>query len=342
MQLKGVEIFRVGTWSGSRKVEVTSGMLDQIVSNFAELNSKISGFGVPIKLGHNNKVGEPAYGWATQVYRQGDVALADFSDVPPELVDRIGKRQYNSVSIELYPVVPYDGKTFHNVLSGVALLGAEWPAVKGLKPLSEAESLFSEPAEKLVFTQEVIDPMLKFTQEDADALVLAAETRVRTEMQGAVTAAEQAKETAETELSTARAALTVFKTEAELAAFATLIDAAIAEGKVLPKSKDAYVAMAATFAGKTSEKVKFGAAEVTPVELFKSFLDTLPVVVKFGENGKAIVEKPEATGEKAADRVNAKASELTAADPKLSYEDAVVRVFAADPDLKAEYIQENA
>lgn len=341
MKLKGVEIFRVGTWSGSRKVEVTSGMLDQIVSNFSDLNSKVSGFGVPIKLGHNNKVGEPAYGWAQNVYRQGDVALADFDDVPPELVDRIGKRQYNSVSIELYPVLAYEGRTYNNVLSGVALLGAEWPAVKGLKPLSEAESLFSDDVgEKLVLNQE-IDVTLKFTQEDADALVLAAETRVKAEMQSKVDAAEAAKATAETEAATAKAALSALKTEDQTRAFGDLIDGAIREGKLLPKSKDAYLAMAATFAGK-ADKIKVGDKEVTPVEMFKSILDGLPKVVSFREEGRSEAERPGAEGDKASDRVHVAATVKQTENPKLSYEQAVAAVFAADPALKAEYIEENA
>lgn len=339
MKLKGVEIFRVGTWSGSRKVEVTGTMLDEIVSNFANLNSKVSGFGVAAKLGHKTNPGDPALGWATNVYRQGDVALADFDDVPPDIVDRIGKRQYNSVSIEMYPVLTYAGQVFKNVLSGVAFLGSEWPAVKGLKPLSEAESLFSDDAEKLVLTQEI--NVLKFTQEDADSLVLAAETRVRVELQGKLDAAVAAAAAATTEADTAKAALGVLRTEGQANAFASLIDEAITAGKVLPKSKDSYLAMASTFAGKT-DKVKVGDKELTPVEMFKTLLDGLPKVLKFGEEGRSTPDKPGSEGERASDRVHAAALVKQAGDTKLSYEDAVKAVFATDAELKADYLSEIA
>lgn len=335
--ITGIELFRVGTWKGSRTVEATSAMIDQIVQNFKDVNS-IPGYGVPLKLGHNSRVGEPAYGWITEVYRMGDTVVGNASDVPAEIVDAIGKRRYNSVSIELYPAVTYDGATFENVLGGVALLGAEWPAVKGLQPLSAAQ--FAEAGDKLELTQEietVANEAAKFTQNDADALVLAAVTNVRTEMQALVNA-EAAKATAATaRAETAEAALKVFKADTQLAEFTSVIEDAIKLGRVLPKQRDQLLAFAKTFSA--TGTIKVGDKDVSPVAAFKEFITGLPVKVAFGERGASKHEAPGSEG-KASDILHDKVTEKRQENPKLSYEQAMQSVFAEDPALKTRYAQE--
>jgi hypothetical protein len=215
--LNNVEIFRVGRWRGNKTVEATPALLDQIVGNFHQLNAKVSGYGVPVKLGHSDAVGAPAFGWMSDLQRVGDVLVADFSDVDPAIVDAIGKRRYNSVSIELYPVVNYSGKIFENVLGGVALLGAEWPAVKGLKPLSG--SLFSENEEKLVLSDKEMEDVKTFTETEHDTLMADAVVKATSDLSAKLAASEA-------RASTAEAAVKAFREDADKASVAAIIEAA--------------------------------------------------------------------------------------------------------------------
>jgi hypothetical protein len=280
--MKSVEIFKVGKWRDAygREVNVDNAMVDQIVENFASLNS-IPGFNVPIKLGHNDNVGEPAYGWVSDVRNIDGVLTADFADMDPAIVDAVKKRRYNTVSIELRPKVEFQGKTFPNVLSGVALLGAEWPAVKGLKPLSASKfAMFAAEGETIRLGQEAMT--LKFTQEDADALVLAAETRVTKEYEtklqaetAKVTAAEQRATVAETALAT-------FRDDKDKAEVNGIIELAATAGKLTPANKE----KASKFADRILKNTK-GDERKSAIAEFKELVAAMAPAVKFGEKSVA-------------------------------------------------------
>lgn len=334
--LQNVEIFSVGKWKGSRTVEATSEMLDEIVQNFQDLNS-IPGFGVPVKRGHSSNVGDPAYGWMSDLKRNGDVLTADFTDVPSEIIDAIGKRRYNSVSIELAPKIEYAGKTYKNVLAGVALLGSEWPAVKGLAPLSASK--FAEDGTEVLElnAKEESTVTLKFTQEDADSLVLAAETRVRTELQAKLDDATASLTAASTRATVAETALKTFKADADNKEFSTIIDQAIKDGKLLDKNRAKINLMAAAFMGQGT--VKVGDKEMTPLEMFKDFIADLKPAVRFGEHLNSEQRDP-STATKASDEVHeAVLAYIAEHGGKPTYEAGMAAVFQADPDLKARYAE---
>jgi hypothetical protein len=309
-------------------------MLTQIAENFSTIN-QVPGYGVPVKLGHTNKEGEPAYGWMSDLQVIGDTLVADFADMDPATVDAIGKRRYNSVSVELYPSIKYEDKTYENVLGGVAFLGAQWPAVKGLKPLSH--SLFAEADEKLELTQEieVADEKTKFTQDEHDTLVTAAVAKAiadaKVELKAAqdATAAEKARaEKAEKELAT-------FKDAADQKVIDGVIEAAEKAGKIVPANKDKIAKFAATVLKATDPAQR---AEL--MTTFGELVAAQPVKVKFGEDGKSKSNSSVETGEKVADTVDARAKIEQSKDAKLSYEAAVNKVLAADPELKRAYAQE--
>lgn len=128
--LKGVEIFAVGTHNG---LAFNDSDLDGIVSSFTKLERASR---VPLKLGHNDEQdGQPAYGWVERVWRDGKKLFADFTDIPKVLFEAIGRKHYKQVSIELLKNYSQSGATFPWVLDAVALLGADIPAVKGLRDL---------------------------------------------------------------------------------------------------------------------------------------------------------------------------------------------------------------
>lgn len=332
--LKDREIFAVGTWFASTgKIDVTSEMLDQVLESFNELNSKVPGFAVPIKLGHNKRIGEPAMGYATNVRRTGTKLLADFTDVPSEIVDAVTAKRYNSVSVELWPEINYGGMKFNQVLGGVALLGAEWPAVKGLKPVFA----FADSGAPLTLSQEEVEMPKEFSQEQHDALVEAAVTKAVTEA-SAPLAAKAAELTAQvaaltTERDTAKTALSVFQDDAEKKAIGAVIEAAEKAGKIVPANK----AKVTAFADALRKSIKSEDRTAT-LKMFTDFVEGLPVKATFGEKGQ---DHSGSEGTSAQDQVNSAVKRLQDTKPKLSYKDALAQVFAEDEGLKTRYAEEN-
>ena len=127
------EIFAVGKWNG---MTFTASDLDEIAANFNELAAVHK---VPLKFGHNNQQpmtdGQPALGWVTKVWREGNKLFATFEDVPEIVQKAFEKKLYRRVSVELDIGVQYKTQNFRYVLSGVALLGADIPAVNVLADL---------------------------------------------------------------------------------------------------------------------------------------------------------------------------------------------------------------
>lgn len=355
--INGVEIFGIGTWKGTSTVKVTSEMLDQMVSAFHELSDKIEGFRPPIKLGHTDaqrflgqNSGSPALGWVAALRRMGDKVVADFRDVPSSLVDLIKRRLYNSVSIELMPKLEYQGRTFKNVLSAVAVLGAELPAVKGLKELSL--SLFDASISGRIVLSEQEQGLTMadalYTKAQVDELVAAAIHKAKTEFDAAQTTmiAGLQKQIEDGKVALAAETKKVTDAQAEAAKFAaeqakasveSVVDQAIKEGKVLPKDKAGLVAFAQTLDAKT--KIKFGEKdESTPFERWKTQLLAGKKVVDFKEK---TVSGGGGDDDKSADiEVNEKAQAKVAAAggaEKLNFATAVQIVLNEDPALKARY-----
>lgn len=131
--LYGAEIFAAGTWNG---ITFTGQDLDAIVTSFDALG--LSGR-VPLKFGHNQDQpltdGQPALGWVSRVYRQGEKLLADFIDMPTSIYEMVRSGLYKFVSVELLKNVMAGTRNIPWVLDAVALLGADQPAVGTLKDL---------------------------------------------------------------------------------------------------------------------------------------------------------------------------------------------------------------
>ena len=127
------EIFAVGTWNG---LPFSRQDLQAIADNFATFSRLLK---VPLKFGHNDKQpltdGMPALGWVDSVWVDGSKLFAKFTEVPDIVLRALKKKLYRKVSIELDHDVSYRGEKFSYVLSGVALLGADIPAVSTLNDL---------------------------------------------------------------------------------------------------------------------------------------------------------------------------------------------------------------
>lgn len=156
--VEGVEIFAAGTWTDSQGQERqwTEADLDTLLKNF-KADSKDAP--LPVKVGHtddsfNERIadelgipnglltgdegnGAARLGHISNVRKNGSTLVADFEDVPDVLTRMIESGFYNAVSVEID--MPEDEDPH---LSGVAILGAELPAVDSLKALDTA-SIFA-------------------------------------------------------------------------------------------------------------------------------------------------------------------------------------------------------
>lgn len=133
MELK-VEIFAIGKWNGMQ-FDVTD--LNLMASAFSALKDVHK---VPLKFGHNEEQpftdGQPALGWVDEVFVEGSKLFAKFVDIPKVVYNAIEKKLYKHVSVELDMGVEHKGSHYTWVLSGVALLGADIPAVNTLADLT--------------------------------------------------------------------------------------------------------------------------------------------------------------------------------------------------------------
>jgi len=131
-ELNNVEIFASGKWNN----DVYSNTdLDSMVESFKEVGKIVKPY---LKLGHSNnqsllqKDGLPAAGWITNVRRQDNKLIADIKNIPKKIYNLIKNKAYGRFSSEIYWNPTINGKQHKRVLKGVALLGADIPAVENL------------------------------------------------------------------------------------------------------------------------------------------------------------------------------------------------------------------
>lgn len=135
--IKEVHIFKAGTQTSAQGVtrEFTTKDLSEIASSY---NPSVHE--APIRIGHEDNDKVPAWGWVKGVKVKGDELFAEI-DFSPLAEEYIQNGLYKKVSASFYSpeskINPEPGKWS---LRHVALLGAQPPAVKGLKGFAYEES----------------------------------------------------------------------------------------------------------------------------------------------------------------------------------------------------------
>ena len=116
----------------------------------------------PCVVGHPAADG-PAYGWAKALVADGSNLFADVHQVNPEFAEQVKAGAYKKISASFYPPTSQHNPTpGAYALRHIGFLGAQPPAVKGLKPVEfadaddcvEIELAFSEVEENLIWVQE--------------------------------------------------------------------------------------------------------------------------------------------------------------------------------------------
>lgn len=205
----------------------------------------------PIVVGHPHD-NTPAFGWIKELKVEGEKLLAMPGQVAPEFAELVKAGRFKKRSISLYP----DGTLRH-----VGFLGAQPPAVKGLKDIEFAGSAAE--------TYEYADT------EDADMTELErlqqqlAEERNKRELAEAKAAQnEEAKKQAETSFAE-------LEQQTKKQAIDGFIDQGIKEGKILPAWKEQGLAAFMGTLDARTETYEFSEGKKeAPLAWFKRFISS--------------------------------------------------------------------
>lgn len=146
MLIRNIQLFKTGEHNGEK---FTMNDLRQIVDAFDKV-----GYSVPVKFGHVEEPGLPAFGWITRIWIDGKFLMGDM-EVQPFVYDQIKSTLYDSLSIEMFYDITRDGVTYPKALKAVALLGAETPGCAGIAPLREATFAEGSFKKVVVFKEEL-------------------------------------------------------------------------------------------------------------------------------------------------------------------------------------------
>lgn len=236
----------------------------------------------PLTVGHPAH-NLPAYGWVKglAVNTAGNLAM-DTHQVQPQFAEMVDAKLFKKRSASFYPPGhPSNPKPGNWYLRHVAFLGAQPPAIAGLADFAEGDSTgtvnFSEDTP--FFNQE----QLRMSKELQDQL---------TASQAQAAAADAARTKAEGEAADARTQLAQFAETAKrerVAGYTSFCEAQIKAGCLLPKEKDAAVAVMTTLG--ESQAVSFaegGATKTVPaVDWLKDLIARSKPAVNFGEHAPA-------------------------------------------------------
>lgn len=289
----GIEIFRAGRHTddaGNVHEFSEQDIADMAASYQPELSE------APLTIGHP-KDNLPAYGWVQRLVKAGANLLMDSHQVEPQFAEMVSAKRFKKRSASFYPPQspnnPTPGKWY---LRHVAFLGAQPPAIKGLKDFQ-----FSESADEAVSFSEAVasseaqphpnaggkkDQEIDMTEEEKKALEakLAAAEADKAKLQAEKDAAE-AKATA------AQAQATSFAEKAKAdrnAGFVSFAETQVKAGNLLPKDQAVAVATMERLADAADgAPVEFAEGNTThkvdPVQWLQSLITSRAAPVQFGE-----------------------------------------------------------
>ena len=279
----GIEIFRPGRHTDDQGIahHFSEADVDGMAASYNPALRE-----APLTVGHP-KDNLPAYGWVKAVSRNAAGVLAITPhNVEPQFAEMVADKRFPKRSASFYPPQapnnPTPGKWY---LRHVAFLGAQPPAIAGLKDIqfseddaggavsfSEIEPAPSTPQESLSMTEAEIKAM----QEQ-----LAAEKKAREEAEAK--AAAEAKRATAAEATTASFAE---KAKAErTAGYVSFAESQVTAGRLLPKDKDMAVATLNALAD--AQPVEFAEGDTTrkvsPAQWLQDLIAKAQPSVSFGE-----------------------------------------------------------
>lgn len=282
----GIEIFRAGTHIDDQGTSHVFSDAD-VAGMAASYNPATRE--APLTIGHPEH-NLPAYGWVQSVGRNAaGVLTINPHKVEPQFAEMVAAGRFTKRSASFYPPSapnnPTPGKWY---LRHVAFLGAQPPAIAGLKDIQFSEDdaggavSFSEPVTADPSTQEP-DDMSKELQAQLDE----ANAKLKAE-QEATSKLKAEKEASDKAATDAQAAAASFAERAKAdrkAGFVSFAEAQIKAGTLLPKDKEMAVATLDMLAD--AQPVEFSEGDTTkkvsPAQWLQDLITSAKPVVDFSE-----------------------------------------------------------
>lgn len=292
----GIEVFRAGVR------EDTLGTVHTITA--ADLAAAAAAYDpavheAPIVVGHP-KHNAPAYGWISGLQAAGDSLTSSHRQVDAAFAEMVRTGRFKKRSVSFYqPTDPANPKPGVWYPRHVAYLGAQPPAVKGLREIEfsegDADSAvdFSEP---IVTTTEEPDDMSKDLQDKLDAATaqLQAEKDARAKAEADASAAQKKADAAQ-----AQAASFAERARADRkAGYVSFAEAQVQAGRLLPKDKDMAVASLEALADTAPAEFAEGdtTRKVSHVQWLQDLIANVPATVDFAERGGGALPAASAKG----------------------------------------------
>ncbi|OSQ41664.1 hypothetical protein THS27_18300 [Thalassospira sp. MCCC 1A01428] len=315
--VKRIHLFKTGTHTAMNGQTISFGESD-LAASAAAYDPALHES--PLVIGHP-KTDAPAYGWVKSVEFENGELVAIPHQVNAEFAELVASHAYKKISASFYqpdqPGNPVPGKYY---LRHVGFLGAQPPAVKGLRPIEFADDDSDfvtiefgeiEPRTIARLFRSLRDLLIeKFGQEDADKALPGWDTDWIAEQ--AVTPAPDEKPTTpafsevpdpdpasatpketkvddedikkrEAALAQAEAAFAEKQAQRGAVEFA---DGLIRDGKLAPANKDRVVSLYTHLTLQTGNvEISFGEAPAAaPLAMLTGILEASPRIVDFGEH----------------------------------------------------------
>lgn len=325
----GIEIFAAGTRTADDGSVYTITEAD-LAASAAAYDPAVHE--APHTVGHP-KHNAPAYGWVGRLAVQdGVLRIAESKQVEPQFAELVASGRVKKRSTAFYqPQDPRNPKPGVWYVRHVAWLGAQPPAVKGLKDVNFSEDdaggavSFSEPVTAPPSTQES-DDMSKELQAQLDEANATLQTEKAARLKAEIEAAQARKEADAAAAESASFAEAARATRT--AGFVSFCDAQVQAGKLLPKDKGMAIATLEALA--QAQPVEFSeggsTTKVSPAAWFQSLFTAARPVVNFGEfaGGKDVPQAGAAKGK--SDEEIDKAAQAYMREHKVNYAEAVTAV----------------
>lgn len=317
--MKPIEIFRTGRHTAMSGTTLAFGEAD-LAAAVAAYDPALHE--APIVVGHP-RGDAPAYGWVASLTASGASLVATPHQLDAAFSEMVAAGRFKKVSAAFYlPDAPGNPKPGSLYLRHVGFLGAQPPAVKGLKQVEFAESQegiveFSEDGWTLGAIGRALRSLREFFiaehgQEKADQALPAWDLEtiersavvkdVQDRPSGALAtfsepdpatppapvdddAARRAAEldAREQRIAAREAEITAQAIEDRRLADAAFIEGLVKAGKLIPSARPQVLAFMAQLDAEGTVAFAEGAEPVTPAAAFRDVLLRLPKVVHFGE-----------------------------------------------------------
>lgn len=330
----GIEIFRAGRHIDDKGVahNFSDADVDGMAASYSPALRE-----APLTVGHP-KDNLPAYGWVKAVSRNAAGVLAITPhNVEPQFAEMVATRRFPKRSASFYPPHapnnPTPGKWY---LRHVAFLGAQPPAIAGLKDIQFSED---DAGGAVSFSESVsAEPVITQEPDDMDKTLQEQLAAAQAQLVAEKAAREKAEADAVTHQKTASDAQAQAASFAEkartdrTAGFVSFAQSQVQAGRLLPKDKDMAVATLDALAD--AQPVEFAEGDTTrkvsPAQWLQDLIASAAPAVSFGEfapGGGAKTQPGEAKGK--SDAEIDKAAKAYMRQHKVDYAEALSAVTSS-------------